>query len=527
MRIGRPTPRLTLRRRLILVATVTMTVVLAIFGVVLYEDLRHELLQSKAEELRRSAEPTINVWINGRRVARAPQTDTIMPTPAATDPSAGGASSPTPQSSFDPQRAMTDLAGRLTTRDTGARTFDPTGRQLGDGPQATGITDIPVPLLDAQVYRDVATTGEITYFRTTLAAQPYIVEVIPIVRGTGADAQTIGVLELSASMARADMVLRRFRVLVLAGTTVAVLITILASMPLIGNVLKPLRRMASTSRAIAAGDRSLRVDVPDDGDELTELAEAFNEMVGRLDDVLATQRRFIADASHELRSPLTALGGGVDMLLMGADRDDPASRKRLLNLMAGEIERMGRLIDDLLTLTRFDAQPEGMLHLDEVDLTELVSQLADEVRLVAPDRLVELDLPTGQAVLVQADVDRLHQALLNLCSNAHAHTPPGTPVAIRLRYGNGLASVTVIDRGPGIPPEDLQHIWDRFYRSDRARSRTDGGGGLGLGLSIAQAIAEAHGGSIDVESQVGRGTQFTFSLPGAVRAAQSAAVPAD
>ena len=302
---------------------------------------------------------------------------------------------------------------------------------------------------------------------------------------------------MSTSLQGIDAFLGRLRLLLLTAIILAVLVTVALVIPLVSGLLRPLRRMAGTSRAIAAGDLSLRVPVPHGGDELTDLAHAFNEMVGKLETAFATQRRFVASASHELRSPLAALGGGVEMLVMGADRGDPEARARLLRLMESEVARMGRLVDDLLLLTRFDANPLGALQRAPVDLTALAAEVVEVTRLLAPDREVRLAAPAGEAIIVQGDADRLRQALLNLCANARAYTTAGGTITVGVRSEGPRAVLTVADTGEGIPADDLPRIWDRFYRVDPARARQSGQGGLGLGLGdrpLDRRGARRHGG---------------------------------
>ncbi|MCA1668547.1 MAG: HAMP domain-containing histidine kinase [Thermomicrobia bacterium] len=321
-----------------------------------------------------------------------------------------------------------------------------------------------------------------------------------------------------------DTFLGRLRVLLVFGALLAVGMTLLLTIPLVAGVLRPLRRMAGTSRAIAAGDLSRRVPIPRGDDELTDLARAFNEMVSKLEVAFATQRRFVADASHELRSPLAALGGGIEMLLIGADQADPAARGRLLRLMESEIGRMSRLVDDLLTLTRFDADPLDALHRAPVDLMALAAEVVDVTRLLAPDRTVLLDAPTDRAIVVAGDADRLRQALLNLCANARAYTRPDGTITVGVRMTGGDALLTVADSGEGIAPEDLPRVWDRFYRADPARARQTGQGGLGLGLAIVHAIVAAHGGTTMIGSTPSVGTTVTLTLPGATTPASSAPI---
>ncbi len=247
-----------------------------------------------------------------------------------------------------------------------------------------------------------------------------LIELVPLVREIVAPPQTVGVLELSTSLAGVDAFLGRLRLLLITGILLAVIVTVSLTVLLVAGLLRPLRRMAGTSRAIAAGDLSRRVPVPHGDDELAELARAFNDMVSRLESAFATQRRFIADASHELRSPLGALSGSIEMLQFGADTADPTARARLLRLMNSETRRMSRLVDDLLTLTRFDANPLGTLRRAPVDLIALVGEIAEETRMLAPDRVVCFDSPPDAEIVVEGDADRLRQASTQSCARTPA-----------------------------------------------------------------------------------------------------------
>jgi signal transduction histidine kinase len=482
---------------------------MVLFGVVLYANINHVLIDNAAQGLRSSAGGAINERLNGQRPP--PRNDRVLPFPGTSSgppPGPGG----TPQ---DETRGLEDLARLLTTRDTAARTIDRSGATIGDGVALIGVTSVSAPALDAATYRAVAVSNQERHFRYQTADGPVLIELVPLVRQTATAPQTVGVLELSTSLASVDAFLDRLRLLLLFGTLLAIVVTVGLMIPLVAGLLQPLRRMAGTSRAIAAGDLGLRVPVPRGGDELTDLAQAFNEMVSKLEVAFATQRRFAADASHELRTPLAALGGGIEMLLMGADRADPAARSRLLRLMESEIARMSRLVDDLLTLTRFDANPLGALHRAPVDVTALAAEVVEVTRLLASDQVVLLDGPPDVAVMVDGDADRLRQALLNLCANARAYTPPDGTITIGVLLAGTDAVVSVADTGEGIAPEDLPRIGDRFYRADPARARQAGQGGLGLGLAIVRAIVSAHGGTMAIESAPGAGTTVTLTLPGA------------
>lgn len=270
---------------------------------------------------------------------------------------------------------------------------------------------------------------------------------------------------------------------------------------------KPLEDMAAVTRQITnADDLSRRVPNTERTDEIGVLARSFNQLLERLERLFQTQQRLLADVSHELRTPLTAIRGNVDLMRRMGDAD-PES----LEIIQEEIERMTRLVGDLLLLARADA---GGLPLEKkkVELDNLLFEVYRQVRLL--EKSVEVKVTEVDQVCMMGDVDRLKQLLLNLISNAIKYTPDGGTVDVSLSKKNGWAYLKISDTGMGIPAEDLPYIFDRFYRVDKARARAQSGqGGAGLGLAIAKWIAQAHGGNIDVTSQVGEGTTFTIILP--------------
>ncbi|MCA9917622.1 MAG: HAMP domain-containing histidine kinase [Anaerolineales bacterium] len=270
---------------------------------------------------------------------------------------------------------------------------------------------------------------------------------------------------------------------------------------------KPLEDMAAVTRQITnADDLSRRVPNTERTDEIGVLARSFNQLLERLERLFQTQQRLLADVSHELRTPLTAIRGNVDLMRRMGDAD-PES----LEIIQEEIERMTRLVGDLLLLARADA---GGLPLEKakVELDNLLFEVYRQVRLLDAD--VAVKVTEVDQVCIMGDVDRLKQLLLNLISNAIKYTPDGGTVDVSLSKKNGWAYLKIADTGMGIPAEDLPYIFDRFYRVDKARARGQSGkGGAGLGLAIAKWIAQAHGGNIDVVSKVGEGTTFTIILP--------------
>jgi two-component system OmpR family sensor kinase len=223
-------------------------------------------------------------------------------------------------------------------------------------------------------------------------------------------------------------------------------------------------------------------------------------------------RRFIADASHELRTPLTSIRGFAE-LYRHEELRDLEEASRLLRRVEDEAERMGLLVDDLLLLARLDQQRP--LERQPVDVLSLAAGAVLDAQLLAPDREIELvRLDDGDGPLVVCgDEARLHQVVGNLVSNALNHTPPGTPFRIGVAgCGDSEILIEIADEGPGLSEEDAEHVFDRYYRADPARSR-NGQGGSGLGLSIVAALVDAHGGTIGVRSAPGRGASFQVRLP--------------
>jgi signal transduction histidine kinase len=282
---------------------------------------------------------------------------------------------------------------------------------------------------------------------------------------------------------------------------------------------QPLREMASAARRMEVGDYSVRVRSRS-RDEVGQLATAFNRMSAELENLEQSRRDLVANVSHELKTPITAIRAHLENLLDGVEEPDPQT----LQVMLGQTERLGRLVEQLLDLSKLQSG-EVPLHREEVPVAPLVSQVVSEIEVARPsadvtiERTIDADLPA-----LEADAARVHQVLFNLVDNAVRFTPPGGEVTIAAHRVNGHVEIVVADTGTGIPEEALPRLFERFYRVDTARSREDGG--TGIGLAIARSIVEAHGGHIRAESQVGRGSVFTFDLP-AVTPDRSKDDPAD
>ncbi len=257
---------------------------------------------------------------------------------------------------------------------------------------------------------------------------------------------------------------------------------------------------------IATQDLSRRLPTKLPVPEIQIWAQAFNAALDRLEDLFWQQRRFLADVSHELRTPLTIIRGQAQLMQRTGQFDAEAVAD-----IEKEAERLSRLVEDLLFLARAEAGALP-LHYEDVDLDALLLEVLRQGQRLAAGKQQNLVLEHLEPLPVRGDPDRLTQAILNLLSNAVQYTPAGGTIRVGLRREGDHAALWVSDTGPGIPPEDLPHVFERFYRADRSRTRR-GSSGFGLGLSIVRWIIEAHGGHVAVASKVGQGTTFTLYIP--------------
>jgi two-component system OmpR family sensor kinase len=294
---------------------------------------------------------------------------------------------------------------------------------------------------------------------------------------------------------------------------VVIVMTALLAWFIIHVGLRPLQRMGGVAQDIAAGDLSRRVEPATPRTEIGRLGLALNGMLSQIETAFEQTkasenrlRRFIADASHELRTPLTSVRGYSEMLRRGAS-ESPVDSELARRRIEEESVRMSALVDDMLLIARLDqGRP---LDTKPVDLQVIARDAAADARVVAPQREIKLEAPAH--VVVTGDDTRLRQVLGNLVRNALVHTPQQTPIEIGVTTENGTARLSVADHGPGLEPEDVQRIFEPFYRADPSRSRDSGG--AGLGLSIVSAVVSAHGGSVKVKETSGGGATFEVDLP--------------
>lgn len=318
--------------------------------------------------------------------------------------------------------------------------------------------------------------------------------------------RVIGTLQVGASLTVVDATRNNLLSIMAVISVIAVLLAGLGSWAVLGRAFFPLESITETVDQInRADDLSRRIPYQDETeDEIGSLVVSFNQTLERLESLFTSQQRFLADVSHELRTPLTVIKGNVDLMRHMKEADEES-----LSSIDQEAGRLTRLVGGLLMLAQAES---GKLTLNfaPVELDLLLTEVFTEMRVLASSK-VHVHLNDIDQVMVNGDRDRLKQVLLNLVSNAIQYTPPGGDVFLSISRLGDQARIIVRDTGPGIPAEDLPHIFDRFYRAEKSRTRSKTSG-FGLGLSIAHWIVEHHSGQIKVESKEGKGTTFVIWL---------------
>lgn len=392
------------------------------------------------------------------------------------------------------------LSSQLDTR---IRLLDSGGMVLVDSYGEDQGTDLSSETLVAQ-----ALTGQEAHRTVETGDEPTMSLAMPVRVGDA----IVGVAFLSQPLRDVVAVLRDLRRFWLLSTAVALILAGAVGLFLSGAIARPVRRLTEATAAVARGRLDQQVPVGS-SDELGLLSQTFNEMTARLRAARQMQIDFVANVSHELRTPLTAVKGLVETLRAGAV-DDPNVRDHFLETVEGETDRLIRLVNDLLILSRADSEALN-LQREAVDVAELAKVTLDRLAPRADAKALRLELEADPGTpLALADPDRIEQVIVNLLDNAVKYSRQGEKVTVQV--GNDADQrvlVLVHDEGIGIPAEELPRVGERFYRTDKARSRA--AGGSGLGLAIAQALVEAHGGLLWLESQEGQGTTVAFILPAA------------
>jgi two-component system, OmpR family, sensor kinase len=371
-------------------------------------------------------------------------------------------------------------------------------------------TTPPAPKLPATISLPPATNGgdRVRYFTVSAVEGGDRYRVRASIEGD----QPTAILVIATSLRDVDSTLHRLLWIELLVTGLVLAGLVVVGLWVVRLSLRPLDAIGSTAAAIAGGDLSRRIERADERTEVGRLGLALNAMLAQIETAFKAReaserklRRFVADASHELRTPLTAVRAYAELFARGA-ATRPDDLERSMTGITRESERMSLLVDDLLLLARLD---EGRpLRQEPVALDDVVREAVETARLVDRDRPLDAELETLDVV---GDRERLRQIVDNLLANVRSHTPSGTSVHVRLARVGTSARVTVADDGPGMSEEQAAHAFERFYRADESRARASGG--VGLGLSIVAAVAEAHGGTVTVESTLGKGSAFHIDIP--------------
>jgi two-component system OmpR family sensor kinase len=332
---------------------------------------------------------------------------------------------------------------------------------------------------------------------------------------------SLGSVAIAQSLNDVDRTLSRLQWLFFFIGLIIVCLIALASRTMIKVGLKPLSDVENTAEKIAAGDLSARLPEAKSTTEVGRLTTSLNTMLSRIEESFALRkasedklRRFVADASHELRTPLTAIRGFAELHRQGAVAGEEDT-KQLLARIEGESIRMGSLVEDLLLLARLDQARE--MEALPVDIAAVTRDAVASAQAAGPSHPISLTADVSELYIL-GDKNRIHQVVANLLANAKTHTPDGTKITVSITRSEDGVRISVSDNGPGLSEEDQRRIFERFYRADSSRVRVDGEGS-GLGLSIVDAVMKAHGGSVSVSSELGKGATFTLFFPQAPESA--------
>ncbi len=473
-------PRLSLRGRLAVLYAVLLVVSVVLVGCYSYWNIWQLFINSKGSHLRARAKPVIEHWLEAQHLA--------------------GPFSPRPDLA---SRDVLSLAHDLTSRDAVAVILDRNGRLIASG-RRLPEEPVPAPPEDPYVRKALAGNNEVTY-RRQVGGQQVLVLLIPL-RPRPGSPEILGVAQISALLTDINQILFRHGATLISMGAAILILGIVAGYWLIGVSLKDLRGLLAACHQISRGNFSPRAHLPYRRDEIGQLAEAFNRMVDRLEATFASQQRFVANAAHELLTPLTGLRGSLEVLLRGA-QDDPVAVARLCRGMYGEANRLIRLCDQLLGLSRLESASN--VRKKPILLSAFLDEFKSQAEVLTRGR--PLIVQEGPHVTVFADPDLLKQVLLNLLSNALRYSPPEASVIIGWKLVPGLVEIRVSDQGEGMDAHTLSHAFEPFFRGKEAA--VSGEKGAGLGLALAKSMVAAHGGAMRIESARGKGTTVFFTLP--------------
>ena len=487
---------LNIRSQLMLWYFLIFAILICLFGAVFYFNLQNSLETNVDTELRSHAQAIAN-GINEENGSIAVQ-DVTGVLPGLVDPDAG-ADTPVPGSTPSSTETTHEAAGDVDIAPL-VRILNNKGAAVYTSP-AFGKLNIP-PVSVAQPLQGKPWTGTVT------ATNGQMVRVYSLPRLD--NGRVYAVVQVGESLLSLSTTLRSVMIELLIIGVLVLLLSFIGGYWLAVRSFAPVEKMTGIARRIEVGDLHERVPVPRAQDELQKLALTFNEMIERLEKSFARQRRFVADASHELRTPVAAIRSMTDVTLASSAPVLPEEYRAVLHDVNVEAERLGRLISDLQLLARVD-ENKMSLEREVVRLDRLVADVAATMELLATEKNITLSVEADAPAPVLGDEARLIQVIMNLVDNAVKYTGEGGSVTLRVHVKDGSVSLSVSDAGIGIEQEHLEHIFERFYRVDPSRSLV--AGGTGLGLSIVEWVVRAHTGTISVVSKAGQGSTFTVQLP--------------
>ncbi|HEU0002469.1 MAG TPA: ATP-binding protein [Ktedonobacteraceae bacterium] len=495
---------LNIRSQMTLWYFLIFAILIFLFGAVFYFNLQTSLETNIDTELQSHAQAISN-GINEENGTIAVQ-DVTGVLPGLIDPDAG-ADTPVPTSTPPSTLVPREAAGDVDIAPL-VRILNNKGEAVYMSP-AFGKLKVPA-ISVTQPLHGAAWTGTVT------ATNGEMVRIYSLPRLD--NGRVYAVVQVGESLLSLGTTLRSVVIELLAIGICVLLLSFLGSYWLAVRSFAPVEKMTSIARRIEVGDLHERVPVPRTQDELQKLAMTFNEMIERLEKSFTRQRRFVADASHELRTPVAAIRSMTDVTLASSAAVTPDEYRIVLHDVNVEAERLGHLIGDLLALARVD-ENQMPLEREAVRLDLLVFDVAATMELLATEKNITLTVEASEPATVLGDEARLIQVIMNLIDNAINYTNAGGNIALQVHVKGENVYLKVSDTGIGIKPEHLEHIFERFYRVDPARSRA--AGGSGLGLPIVDWVVHAHNGTISVVTEPGQGTTFMVQLPLAPQSSQS------
>ncbi len=475
-----PTGKFSLTAKLVFLYAALLITSVLLVSYYSYWNIWQLFITSKTSQIRARAKPVIEHWLHNQEI---------------TDPASVN-------KKFTRSHVL-PLARDLTSKDTVAVVLNRQGTVIASG-RRLPEEPTPPPPDSRYLARALAGENEITYW-SKVDDRATLVFLIPF--RLQPDSPTIfGVIQMSTSLADIDQILFRYGSMQMAAVAVILAGGVLCGYLLIRYSLRDLHSFAATCRQIAKGNFSRRTRMTRRRDEIGHLARSFNLMIDQLEKMFDSQKRFVGNAAHELLTPLTGLRGSLEVLLRGA-QDDPEAVNRLSKGMYREVNRLIRICDQLLAVSKLESSSH--VEKQEVEIRAFMVDFTRQAQILARNRTV--DIRQGPPLTLMADPDLLEQILLNLLSNAVRYSPAGTTITICWKAQARTAEIWLADQGRGMDETTLAHLFEPFYRGSSAR-RTETKG-AGLGLTLTKTMVEAQGGTIHVNSSSGRGTTVSFTIP--------------